>query len=336
MANKKSSQATASAFGWIFQTAAGLYLLLDCIEKATDIEMEGKKEDIEITLDDHRVIYAQAKSTIDINDTKNNRKKLKSALTSLSDCTKPVAKLIYVTNILNPLNSDTQQHYIYSRTPYSSFLDADKATITQILSEIDNGSNFQTSKFELVSFKFTGEDDIQLYSAVLEKVKEFISKTLVSESKAVSVLNEWKCLLMDNNAQHCKLSKSDIVFPLILVTIENQDVEKRYNEVCNLGIYDETIGKYGEFVRKIPHKTEFFIKVCGHYQKQFPQGGDNINSFVEDEVNWREYIAEFAEIEKDEEMLESLIKILLLETLLKRKAIGSIKEATKLTVQYDN
>jgi hypothetical protein len=54
----RSKQATATAFGWVFQSSAGLYLLLDCIETAASIKMEGKKEDIEITLNDNTIIYA--------------------------------------------------------------------------------------------------------------------------------------------------------------------------------------------------------------------------------------------------------------------------------------
>lgn len=327
---KGDSQARASAFGWIFQSSAGLYLLLDCIEDAVSIKMEGKKEDVEITLNDNTIIYAQAKSVENINDEKNNRKKLKSALASLSKCTKSVSKLIYVSNILNPLDSDTPKHYIYSRTSYSSILTPDQQMITKLLAEIDDGAKFQTAKFELVTFKFAGEDDTQRYSDVLSKTKEFLAKTDVSDGKAQAALNEWKNLLMNNNAQRATLSKGDVIFPLILVAIGHQDLEAKYNEVCTLGIYDETMEKYAEFIRNTPSKSEFFMRVCGHYQKKYPRGGDNIIAYVKDEENWKSYTDEFSAIESDPEYLESLIKLLLLATLLKRKTISSIKEAANL------
>lgn len=333
---KGSSQASASAFGWIFQSSAGLYLLLDCIEDAVSIKMEGKKQDIEITLDNNTIIYAQAKSVEDINDEKNNRKKLKSALASLSKCTKSVSKLIYVSNIINPLDSDTPKHYIYSRIPFSSILSPDQQTITKLLAEIEDGAKFQTAKFELVTFKFTGENETQRYSEVLSKTKEFLAKTDVSDGKAQAVLNEWKNLLMNNNAQRATISKGDVIFPLILVAIEHQDLEAKYNEVCSLGIYDETMEKYSEFIRNTPTKSEFFMRVCGHYQKKYPQKGDNIISFVKDDDVWKMYSEEFSTIENDPEYLESLIKLLLLATLLKRKTIGSIKEAAKLEMPHEN
>ena len=94
--------------------------------------------------------------------------------------------------------------------------------------------------------------------------------------------------------------------------------------------------KYSEFIRNIPSKSEFFMRVCGHYQKKYPQRGDNIISFVKDDDVWKMYSDEFSAIESDPEYLESLIKLLLLATLLKRKTIGSIKEAAKLEMPHDN
>lgn len=327
---RKSSQARASALGWIFQSSAGIYLLLDCIKSATSIKMEGRNQDIEITLRDNTIIYAQAKSVEDINDVANNRKKLKSALTSLSKCTESVAKLIYVTNIINPLDSEAPLHYMYSRTSFSSFLKPDQELITKLLSEIENGADFQTAKFELVTFKFIGDEDTQRYSSILSKTKEFLATTDVGDGKAQAVLNEWKNLLMNNNAQRATLSKNDVIFPLILVVIDHQDLEAKYNKVCSLGLYDETKGKYSEFIRNIPHKSEFFMRVCGHYQKTYPQGGDNIIPFVKNEDNWKPYADEFSVIEPDPEYLESLVKLLLLATLSKRKTIDSIKQAANL------
>jgi hypothetical protein len=131
---------------------------------------------------------------------------------------------------------------------------------------------------------------------------------------------------MNNNAQRATMTKADVLFPLILVTIDHQDLEAKYNEVCTLGMYDKAMQKYADFIWNAPHKTEFFIRICGHYDKQYLKvGGDHINEFVQN--NWRDYIEEYSAIEKSEDFLESLIKLLLLATLLKRKTIGSIKGA---------
>lgn len=325
---KKSRNARASAFGWIFQSSAGLYLLFDCIENAISLKMEGKTEDIEITLEDKSIIYAQAKSVEDPNDTKNVKSKLKSALTSLSECEDPISKLIYVTNIPNPLKSEHPRHYEYSRTGFNSFFKEDKQLILDLLST-NEITTFPTAKFEIVNFKFFGEEDSQRYIEILNKTREFLFKANVHREQAESILTEWKAQLMNNNAQRASLSKADILFPLILVTIERQNLSERYNDVCNLGIYEETISRYSEFIHNTPRRTDFFMQVCGLYQKQYPQGGDNIGDFVI--KNWQKYIDEFSSLEKDDKMLESLIKLLLLATLIKRQTISGIKTAAKLS-----
>jgi len=326
---KKSRNARASAFGWIFQSSAGIYLLLDCIEEAISLKMEGEKEDIEIKLKDESIIYAQAKSIENPNDTKNIKVKLKKALTSLGECEEPINKLIYVTNILNPLNSEYPKHYEYSRTNYNEFLDEDKQLILDILKD-NNKINFPTAKFEIVNFKFYGDDN-QRYSEVLNKVRVFLDKAEVPREKAESLLREWKNLLMNNCAQRANMSKADVLFPLILVTIEGSDLYERYNKICDLGIYDETKSRYSEFIHNIPKGTEFFMKVCGHYRKWSTAtcvSGDKIEEYIKN--NWEEYKEEFSEVEKNKDMLESLIKLLLLATLTKRYTINGIKGAAKL------
>lgn len=320
---KKSRQATASAFGWIFQSSAGLYLILDNIKEAISLKMEGKTEDIEITLSDNSVIYAQAKSVEDINDTSNTLKKLKAALTSLADCKEPINKLIYITNLPNPLNSEHPRHYEYLPVDFKDFFNEDKKIITDNIKD-----GFQTDKFKVMSLRFSGEKDSERYSELLNKTRIFLDAAKVPREKAETILTEWKAQLMDNCAQRARLSKADVLFPLILVTIEIQDLSDRYNKVCTLGLYDETISRYSEFIHNTPRRTDFFIQVCGHYQKQYPKGGENINDFVIN--NWRDYIEEFSAIERSEDMLESLIKLLLLATLMKRYTINGIKGAANL------
>ena len=40
----RSSQATASAYGWAFQVGAGIYLMLEKVKDFTHVEMESKNE----------------------------------------------------------------------------------------------------------------------------------------------------------------------------------------------------------------------------------------------------------------------------------------------------
>ena len=48
-----NSNASASAFGWDFQANAAILLMLENIENAKSIKVEGRTEDIEITLNNN-------------------------------------------------------------------------------------------------------------------------------------------------------------------------------------------------------------------------------------------------------------------------------------------
>ena len=60
--------ASASAFGWQFQINIAIYLMIKYFGKFKEMKIEGEKEDNEISLNNSRKIYAQAKSKQNIND----------------------------------------------------------------------------------------------------------------------------------------------------------------------------------------------------------------------------------------------------------------------------
>lgn len=60
----ENRNASASAFGWDFQANAAILLMLENIQDAEKVRVEGKDEDIEITLADKTKIYSQVKAVI--------------------------------------------------------------------------------------------------------------------------------------------------------------------------------------------------------------------------------------------------------------------------------
>ena len=320
---KKSSNARASAFGWMFQSSAGWYLFLDNIRETISIKMEGQNEDIEITLEDNSIIYAQAKSVEKPTDTGNNLSKLKDALRTLSNCKKSVSKLIYITNILNPLNSKFAT--LYNQTTSFEYFACEK---DKQLIKKNVESDFPLEKFQIVRFNFFGDNLNERYKDIHQKTREFLVEAGLPSDKAVKIFSEWKDLFVENNSQKCSLKKTQMVFPLILVIIENNNLEDKYNRVCSLGMYDDIYGNYNDILHKMQRSSEFFIKVCGDYQKEFIQGGDHIEEYVRS--NWEKYSEDFSDIVKDGQLLESFIKLLLLSILLRRRDINNIKRATNL------
>ena len=51
------NDASASSFGWNFQVNAGIFLFLKYMPEVTDIKIESKAQDIEITLIDEGKVF---------------------------------------------------------------------------------------------------------------------------------------------------------------------------------------------------------------------------------------------------------------------------------------
>ena len=116
MKDKKSkdTNASPSAYGWCFQVGAGITLMLDNVKEFTSMKMEGASDDIEITLDSGK-IYAQAKSVVQMGDKRNTSRNLNEALRVLSKdaANGDAVKLIYITNIENPLSYSKESAFHY-------------------------------------------------------------------------------------------------------------------------------------------------------------------------------------------------------------------------------
>ena len=111
----RSSNATASAFGWEFQSNAAIMLMLKNIVDASKVKVEGETEDVEITFSNGRVLMAQAKAVENPDDFGNVKRKLEEGLRTLNAASKitDVEQLVFVTNSPNPFNN-TRTMYKFS------------------------------------------------------------------------------------------------------------------------------------------------------------------------------------------------------------------------------
>lgn len=125
-----SNDASASSFGWNFQSNAGIFLFLKYIQNATDIKIESKLQDIEITLINGSKVYAQAKSAQDYTIVKDKKEKFKDAIISLARNPQNNNQLIYISNIPDTFKS-ANNFFDNSIVSYNSCL-------TEIKKEIDN------------------------------------------------------------------------------------------------------------------------------------------------------------------------------------------------------
>lgn len=121
----RSRRANAVVFGFDFQVNAAIVIMLENIEDLQSLRLEGNFEDIEIELNNHQYILAQAKAVEkSSSDFQNVRKNLKKALISLSEGSQKVnaQQLILITNSPNPLNEDVSRSIFWGDAHRSFYL----------------------------------------------------------------------------------------------------------------------------------------------------------------------------------------------------------------------
>lgn len=330
------TNASDSIFGWDFQINAAIVLMLEDIENVQKVRVEGRTEDIEITLTDGEFVFSQAKAISDPSSTKNVRKKLADGLGTLNQAAKQsgVCKLIYITNAYDPLADKKSMPSFYgqSRKPYASLTDSAKKVIENILTK-ENYNDIDKSKLFVYTLPF--ENDLNdRYKVVIEKVKDFIAsiKSNLSGS-AQDVLDIWQQQLFENATLHdtaIVLTKKDIMWPLIVVMCDDGFRANPFSEDFDDGIYDEISSKYKSFISCKCQKFTFATRVLSDYQNYMSvkTGNDRIIEFINNQ--WSTYLDEFTSDGNTEELLNRLVKIILFQLLRQRYLINEVKKKVKL------
>lgn len=330
------TNASDSIFGWDFQINAAIVLMLEDIENVQKVRVEGRTEDIEITLTDGEFVFSQAKALSDPSSTKNVRKKLADGLGTLNQAAKQsgVCKLIYITSAYDPLADKKSMPSFYgqSRKPYASLTDSAKKVIDNILTK-ENYNDIDKSKLFVYTLPF--ENDLNdRYKVVIEKVKDFIAsiKSNLSGS-AQDVLDIWQQQLFENATLHdtaIVLTKKDIMWPLIVVMCDDGFRANPFSEDFDDGIYDEISSKYKSFISCKCQKFTFATRVLSDYQDyvSVKTGNDRIIEFINNQ--WSTYLDEFTSDGNTEELLNRLVKIILFQLLRQRYLINEVKKKVKL------
>ena len=286
-----SRNATAVEFGFNFQHCAGIVLMLDNIKAAKSVRVEGNTEDVEITLNNGRKIYAQAKSVTDDENANNAIRNLKKALLTLNDAYKKndADKLIYVTNSSNPFNdASTILHFSGSQSilSYNELPAVCKKKVREIA---ETGKyNIDLEKVFVLVFDFCG-DGVNRYRIVAQKINEFLAALSLSEKGwGRKLLDHYKLVFTENASQldrAIEISKEEFVWPIIvwlcdtdnsnsvLADFDEADVEtimSRFHGVIddhagNYNFITKVISEYDQYASLHPNKkskdvTEAFIE----------------------------------------------------------------------------
>lgn len=326
------SNASPAAYGWCFQVGAGITLMLDNIKEFTSLKMEGASDDIELTLDSGK-IYAQAKSATKIGDRRNAAKNLNNALRILSQDAEndDAVKLIYITNIENPLSSKSAASFLYDRSYEFSALPSDAKK--RILDKV--GDDFPSDKFQLNILSFFGEGDNK-FDSVKVKIAEFLRDAINNPSFNKRLLDSWFETFMVNSAdkpdneKRLELRKKDVIFPVIVLVIDPPVYESDFAKVCDHDNYTEIHQDFREIINRNTYDYEFISAIIADYLPKKNLASDQSSykyAYVRSE--WKKYEEPFSVI-KNSETREAVIKLLLLTVIMQRSIINSIKEATNL------
>lgn len=329
------TNASDSLFGWDFQINAAIILMLEDVENVRDVRVEGKTEDIEITLADGGRIFSQAKALADPSNTKNVRKKLGDALGTLDQASLDVnsRKLVYITNAYNPLKDSTSMMTFYgqARKTYNSLPDSGKKIIDDIIAKKPL-TNLNKDKFFIYTLPFE-QDTQERYKVVIEKVKDFITAIKPSLSGvAQGVLDVWLQQLFENATKHDTaiiLSKEDLMWPLIVIMCDHER-SNPFIDYMDDGEYEEICERFKGFLDCKSQKFTFTTRVITDYQnypKEAIDGNEHIVNFIN--TNWGSYSDEFLSGAVDD-LTENLIKVTLHRIIQQRRLINDVKKKVNL------
>jgi len=325
--------ASPSAYGWCFQVGAGISLVLDYVQDFTHLKMEGKYDDIELSLGEGKKLYAQAKSVIQIEDQSNAERSLSNALKVLSEDGQngDAFKLVYITNIINPLSSKTKSAFQYGYTlDFSNLSKEDKKKVID-----KGGKDFPIDKFQLQILHFFGEGKNK-FQKIKEKIDEFLRDALGDISYSSLLLDNWFTIFMVNaadkpdNEKIINLPKKEIIYPLIAIIIDPPIGESEFNKVCDYDDYTEIEQEFKRTIYEAICDYEFIAQVLGDYIDKRKATNDKINFKYEFTRNeWQNYEKDFSHITNMDKR-QALVKILLLTIIMRNTKISQIKAAVNL------
>lgn len=323
-------------FGFDFQTNAAIVLMLENLISLETLRLEGM-EDIELKLEDGSYILAQAKAVVKSStDFSNVRKNAKKAFMSLSDASIKVGnlnKLIYVTNSPDPFKDEKSKSFFYglSKRLYTDLPQDTKDVIDTLVKKTE--STLCLEKLSIMVIPFETDDEKERYKIILREIADFLGDFDGGlDSLRQKIHSLWKEIINNNGSlsnQEVKLSKKDLVWPIIVFAAEKNSLPARIVDDLALdeGEYQEVRFKYNEIIDTKCEKFEFATKIVSDYERM-RNHYKKISDFVNEE--WNNYIDEVDVDSIDDDIKEPLIKVILYSILNQRFLINAIKKKVKL------
>jgi hypothetical protein len=331
-----SRNATVSIFGWDFQINAAIVLMLDNIDVAERVRVEGDTQDIEVKFNNGGMLYSQAKSVQNSGDFSNVKTKLSSALKTLNDAAMKTdcQKLIYITNSPNPFGIPLSMYAFYGHTrkTFDELPDDCKDMIKSILTSFDN--NFlDTDKFSVNVIPFEGKDEREKYKVVKAVIDDFVMSVRPSLAGiGQSIMDIWQKEFFQNatipNTEKV-ITKKDLVWPIIVLMSNAIDPNSPILEFLDESDIDEIQSKYKDLINNKCERFDFATKILADYSEYKPKIA-NKKTFEFIEKCWDKYITEFDIGGMDNVVKEKVIKIIIEKIISQKYLIRDIKKRVNL------
>lgn len=329
----RSSNATASAFGWEFQSNAAIMLMLKNIEEASKVKVEGESEDVEITFSNGKMLMAQAKSVMSPDDISFVISKLEAALKTLNKAseTANVEQLIYVTNSPNPFNDVTTMYKFSSplnMVPFSELPASCQRAIGDICST--NGYSVDTSMLMVCVMQFHGESEDERYKVLQSLTTEFLNSLGVDKVSASQMLSLWQNSFRVNASQRTSIiTKESMVWPIIAIQCEVRETDAELEDYDESDVA-EVLQKYRAVINNNSERFEFVSKVLSDFNDFYPamKSRERVGRFISE--RWEQYKNDFDLKNADSTTEEIAICLTLSKILKSRRVIAEIKGKVKL------
>lgn len=332
----KSSNASPEMFGFDFQVNATIVLLLDNIKDVKTVRMEGASEDIELTMNDGKQIMAQAKATVKgSSDFSNVRSKLSDAIRTLSSSDgKAVEQLVLITNSTNPLKEDTSKQLFYgppTEVGYNDLSDEAQKVIDDIVERL--AVDFDKNKFQIYYFMFESSNLQTRYKVIEEKIRDFINQLNLGQVlSAKELMQVWQNDILHNGSQTdttIKLSKKEIVWPVIVLTLGKQ-MPAEYIDDYDQGFINEVTSQYTHLIDTITERYDLITKILFDYNSSnyTLSMKERTRTFIEEK--WKDYIPIFSLESLNEEVQQAVAKVILAKVIQQRYLISSVSREVSL------
>lgn len=344
----KDYNASASVFGWHFQINAAIIFMLREIRNIDSIRIEGLDEDIELQLSNGAKIFIQAKSKATLGADNNALTKLSEGMKTLIHAASKnkYEKLYFVTNYPNPIGGRQSQYNSFMGGTYieRSFAEIPTGAKSSALTKIKEveqkySLKMDTDKLFISVIPFDGEIKDIRERVISAQLKEFLNGISVNEGSSKELLEIWQSDMFFNASNidtKIELNKKKLMWPIVVLNCELSEDDKLLDEVEEeLGLDSEDVEiilrRYGKFINKQIEHFDFVIKVISDFRnhKAVKRGRERKKEVFVNQ-NWSSYKKDIYSGDLTDELLETLIKIILLKLLNKQTMVTKVVKEVNL------